>query len=58
MYVPSGTSHPTCNYRIEAMHRLNNQGAVVAFAAYGTTQDGFEAEWRAVTILDIPRRPD
>ena len=42
---------PDVNFRIEAVHRLSNQGAVVAFAAYGTTQDGFEAEWRAATIL-------
>ena len=31
---------------IEAVHRLNDLGAVVTHAAHGTSQDGFEAEWR------------
>ena len=44
---------PDVNFYIEAVHRLSNHGAVVTFAAYGTTQDGFDAEWRAVTTLTV-----
>ncbi|OBH49958.1 hypothetical protein A5686_14895 [Mycobacterium sp. E2479] len=38
---------------IEAVHRLNNFGAVVTHSAHGTTQDGFDAEWRGVQILAV-----
>ena len=33
---------------IEAVHRLNDLGAVVTLAAHGTSHEGFDAEWRAV----------
>jgi class 3 adenylate cyclase len=36
---------------IEAVHRLNNVGAVVTLLAYGTSQEGFHAEWRVVNVL-------
>ncbi|WP_082959289.1 BTAD domain-containing putative transcriptional regulator, partial [Mycobacterium mantenii] len=38
---------------IEAVHRLNNQGAVVTHSAHGRSQDGFDAEWRGVQILTV-----
>ena len=38
---------------IEAVHRLDNLGAVITHAAHGTSQEGFDAEWRGVQILTI-----
>jgi class 3 adenylate cyclase len=38
---------------IEAVHRLDNFGTVVTHAAHGTSQEGFDAEWRGVQILTI-----
>ena len=32
---------------IEAVHRLSNLGAVITYAAHGTSHEGFDAEWRA-----------
>ncbi|KUI42021.1 hypothetical protein AU197_18030 [Mycobacterium sp. IS-1590] len=37
------------NY-IEAVHRLNDFGAVVTRVATGTSQEGFNAEWRVITL--------
>lgn len=37
-------------HRIEAVHRLGARGAVFTAAAYGTTQDGLDAEWRMVAV--------
>ncbi len=39
------------NVYIEVVHRLNNFGAVVTGAAHGTSQQGFEAEWREIEIF-------
>ena len=38
---------------IEAVHRLDNLGAVITHAAHGTSQEGFDAEWRGVQILTV-----
>jgi ketosteroid isomerase-like protein len=38
---------------IEAVHRLNNLGAIVTHAARGTSQEGFDAEWRGIDILTV-----
>jgi class 3 adenylate cyclase len=38
---------------IEAVHRLDNLGAVVTHAAHGTSHEGFDAEWRGVQILTV-----
>ena len=38
---------------IEVVHRLNSLGAVVTHTARGTSQDGFDAEWRGVDILTV-----
>ena len=43
----------TCNVYIEAVHRLNDLGAVVTHAAHGTSQEGFDAEWRGVDIFTV-----
>jgi hypothetical protein len=38
---------------IEVVHRLNSLGAVVTHAASGTSQEGFDAEWRGIDILTV-----
>ncbi|OBI22318.1 hypothetical protein A5712_12835 [Mycobacterium sp. E2327] len=35
---------------IEAVHRLNDLGAVVTNTSHETSHDGFDAEWRVITI--------
>ena len=42
---------PDINVYIEVVHRLNNLGVVVTAAAHGTSQQGFQAEWRESQIL-------
>ena len=44
---------PDINLHIEAVHRLTNSGAVVTHTANGTSQEGFNAEWRVVTLITI-----
>jgi hypothetical protein len=44
---------PDLTIRIAAVHRLGERGAVVTHAATGTSPQGFEAEWREVSILTI-----
>lgn len=36
---------------IVAVHRLSHLGAVVTYAANGTSGEGFDAEWREITLL-------
>ena len=38
---------------VEVVHRLSNHGAVVTHAAHGTSQEGFQAEWRGVDLLTV-----
>ena len=38
---------------IEAVHRLSDLGAVVTHVAHGTSQEGFDAEWRQIDILTV-----
>ena len=49
---------PDFSIYIEAVHRLSDLGAVVTQAAHGTSQEGFDAEWRDDRSLDGRRRPD
>ena len=35
------------------MHRLNNLGAVVTHVAHETSQEGFDAEWRVISVLTV-----
>ncbi len=44
---------PNIKYYVENVHRLSNLGAVVTHAAFGTSQEGFDAEWRGVDILTV-----
>ena len=50
--MPRGTSRRTSIY-IEAVHRLSDLGAVVTHAAYGTSPEGFDAEWREIDLLTV-----
>ena len=51
---------PDVNMYVEVVHRLSNLGVVITQAAHGTSQHGFEAEWRANSIFtfdgDLVRR--
>ena len=38
---------------IEAVHRLSERGVVVTNVAHGTSEQGFDAEWRMIAILSI-----
>ncbi|MDT5260960.1 MAG: hypothetical protein QOD10_6040, partial [Mycobacterium sp.] len=42
---------PDIDVYIEAVHRLDNLGVVVTHRAHGTSQQGFEAEWRETGIF-------
>lgn len=44
---------PDISFRIEAVHRLNDRGAVVTHALHGTSQEGFEAEWREIHLMTL-----
>jgi SnoaL-like domain len=44
---------PKLNIYVEAVHRLNDLGAVVAHAAQGSSRDGFDAEWRATNLFTV-----
>ena len=51
--MPRGTSRRTSAIYIEAVHRLSDLGAVVTHAAHGTSQEGFDAEWRMINLLTV-----
>ncbi len=38
---------------IEVVHRLSDRAAVVTYAAYATSQEGFDAEWREIHLLTV-----
>lgn len=40
---------------VEAVHRLNNRGAVVSYVAKGTSAQGFQAEWRGVSLSTVDK---
>ena len=37
----------------ESVHRLNNLGAVITYAARETSQEGFNAEWRGLAVFTL-----
>ena len=46
-YLPADMGpHAGPQRLLEAVHRLSDLGAVVTHAARGTSQEGFDAEWR------------
>lgn len=38
---------------VETVHRVTEVGAVFTWAGYGTSHDGFDAEWRAVDLMTV-----
>ena len=46
-FTPEATLH------IEAVHGLNNLGAVVTHVAHAISPDGFAAEWRVINVLTV-----
>ena len=42
---------PNLKGHIEAVHRLNNFGAVITEVMTGTSQEGFDAEWREIGLF-------
>ena len=44
---------PDITIYIEAVHRLSDLGAVVTHVAHGTSQEGFDAEWRLIYLLTV-----
>ena len=44
---------PDISFRVEAVHRLSSRGAVVTQAMHGTSQEGFEAEWREIHLMTV-----
>lgn len=44
---------PDISFRIEAVHRLSEHGAVVTQALRGTSREGFEAEWREIHLITL-----
>ena len=47
---PHGTSRTDLSIHIEAVHRLNDFGAVITHVAHGTSHEGFDAEWRGIDL--------
>ncbi|WP_082990612.1 BTAD domain-containing putative transcriptional regulator [Mycobacterium sp. 1482292.6] len=44
---------PYLSNSIEAVHRLDDLGAVVTNVTHETSREGFEAEWRGISVLTI-----
>lgn len=44
---------PNASWYVDAVHRLSNLGAVVTHTATGTSQDGFDAEWREIVVVTV-----
>lgn len=41
------------NTYVETVHRLDNLGAVVTYAARETSREGFDAEWRGIAVVMV-----
>ena len=53
-YFDAGsTANQEITTYVEAVHRLNRDGAVVTYAAHETSQEGFDAEWRGVAVFTV-----
>ncbi|OBK97838.1 hypothetical protein A5645_04890 [Mycobacterium asiaticum] len=44
---------PEISIHMEAVHRLNDSGAVVTHTARGTDGDGSDVEWRAINVYTV-----
>jgi class 3 adenylate cyclase len=53
-YVRGGWNYISdISFRIEAVHQLTNLGAVVTHTGRGTSQEGFDAEWREIHVMTV-----
>ena len=53
-YIGAGPDRDKDNKAyVETVHRLADPGAVVTYAAYETSQEGFDAEWRGIAVLAV-----
>lgn len=46
---------PDLTMYVEGVHRLTEVGAVVTNRSYGTSKEGFDAEWRMIQVLTVAR---
>ncbi|CQD16814.1 putative ATPase [Mycobacterium lentiflavum] len=44
---------PGVSLYVEVVHELSDSGAVLTHAAHGTSQEGFDAEWRMIELLTV-----
>ncbi len=44
---------PDLHLYVEAVHRLDDLGVVIAQASYGTSEEGFDAQWRMVQLHTV-----
>ncbi len=44
---------PDLSIHIETVHRLSNSGAVITHNGHGSSQEGSDAEWRAIDLLMV-----
>ncbi|WP_231996728.1 BTAD domain-containing putative transcriptional regulator [Mycobacterium scrofulaceum] len=44
---------PSNHVYVREVHRLNASGAVITYAAYETSQGGFDAEWSGIAVFTI-----
>ena len=53
-YIRAGWDRDqTLNLYIERAHRLNDVGAVFTFTGYGSSHEGFDAEWRGINLMTV-----
>ena len=52
-YVRASLKDGAGSIYVETVHRLGDLGAVVTWAATGTTHEGFDAEWRGIHVLAV-----
>ena len=53
-YVRGGWDYISdISFRIETVHQLSNLGAVVTHTGRGTSQEGFDAEWREIHVMTV-----
>jgi hypothetical protein len=44
---------PDLSIHIETVHQLSNSAAVITHNGHGASQEGFDAEWRAIDVLMV-----
>ena len=52
-YIRAALNDGVYNVYIEAVHRLSDLGAVVTLVSSGTSQGGFDGEWRMADVFTV-----